>query len=341
LAENNYPKGDDFMKRTMTILLAAILLIAAVGTPAFAQAKTNIIFAEVGWDSIRFHNAVAGTIAESVFGYTWEEISGSTPITHEALISGDIDAHMEVWTDNLANYDSDIEQGRLTELGVNFDDNAQGLYVPRYVIEGDSERGIEASAPDLKTVEDLKKYADLFPDREAPGRGRIFGGVPGWEVTQILERKVQFYGLDESYNYVLPGSDAAMSASIVSAWDRGDPIVAYYWEPTWLLGMYDFVLLEDAPFDPDTYMNGETAFPSVNVTVCVNNDFYESNPEFCAFLAKYRTSSALTSEALAHMQDTGDDYIATAKWFLAQHGELIDQWLDADQAATLRSALGL
>ncbi len=165
--------------------------------------------------------------------------------------------------------------------------------------------------------------------------------MPGWEVTQILERKVQFYGLDESYNYVLPGSDAAMSASIVSAWDRGDPIVAYYWEPTWLLGMYDFVLLEDAPFDPDTYMNGETAFPSVNVTVCVNNDFYESNPEFCAFLAKYRTSSALTSEALAHMQDTGDDYIATAKWFLAQHGELIDQWLDADQAATLRSALGL
>ena len=142
------------MKRT-AILLAVVLAVAVVGMPAYAESTTNIVFAEVGWDSIRFHNAVAGLVAESVFGYTWEEISGSTPITHEALLAGDIDVHMEVWTDNLANYTGDLQAGRLVELGVNFDDNAQGLYVPRYVIEGDAQRGIEASAPDLKTVEDL------------------------------------------------------------------------------------------------------------------------------------------------------------------------------------------
>lgn len=329
------------MRKTTTLLVAAILLIAALGLPAQAEPKTNIVFADVGWDSIRFHNAVAGTIAEAVFGYTWEEISGSTPITQEALISGDIDAHMEVWTDNLANYVPDLEAGKFKELGVNFDDNAQGLYVPRYVIEGDSERGIEATAPELKSVEDLKKYASVFPDPESPGMGRIFGGIPGWDVTEILQKKVEYYGLDEMYNYVLPGSDAAMSAAIVSAWDRGEPIVAYYWEPTWLLGMYDFVLLDDAPFNADTYFEGQTAFPSVRVTVCASNAFSESNPEFCAFLEKYHTSSALTSEALAHMQETGDDYAATAKWFLAQHGELIDQWLTADQAATLSASLGI
>jgi len=222
---------------------------------------------------------------------------------------------------------------------VNFDDNAQGLYVPRYVIEGDSTRGIEPVAPDLRTVEDLKKYASLFPDPESPGMGRIFGGLPGWEVTSILEKKVQYYGLDKMYNYVLPGSDAAMSAAFVSAWDKGEPIVAYYWEPTWLLGQYDCVLLEDAPFNPDTYKDGETAFPATRVTICVSNAFKQSNPEYCEFLSKYHTSSALSSEALAHMQETGDDYTATAKWFLKQHPELIDQWLTADQAGKLRAAL--
>lgn len=304
-----------------------------------AEEKTLISFADVGWDSIRIHNAVAGTIAQAVFGYTWEEISGSTPITHEGIISGDIDIHMEVWTDNLSHYPEDIEQGKLQELSVNFDDNYQGLYVPRYVIEGDPERGIEALAPDLKTVEDLKKYADIFPDPESPGMGRIFGGLPGWEVSEILRKKVERYGLDEMYNYVQPGSDAAMSAAMISAWDRGRPIVAYYWEPTWLLGLYDFVLLEDAPFDAETYLDGGSAFPAVRVTVCVSNDFKASNPEFCAFLEKYGTSSALTSEALAHMQETGDDYAATANWFLAQHSDLVDEWLTAEQAELLRAAL--
>ena len=326
------------MKKIFTMLIALALALS-FGLSAGAEPKTAVTFAEVGWDSIRFHNAVAGTIAETVFGYTWEELSGSTPITSEALMSGDIDVHMEMWTDNLATYKDDIAQGRMQELSVNFDDNAQGLYVPRYVIEGDSARGIDAVAPDLKTVEDLKKYASLFPDPESPDMGRIFGGLPGWQVTTILEKKVQHYGLDQMYNYVLPGSDAAMSAAFVSAWDKGAPIVAYYWEPTWLLGMYDCVLLEDAPYSAETYMEGETAFPATRVTICVSNEFMESNPEYCAFLSKYHTSSALTSEALAHMQSTGDDYQATTRWFLKQHGKLVDQWLTAEQGAKLRAAL--
>jgi glycine betaine/proline transport system substrate-binding protein len=326
------------MKRT-AIMMITLMLALSFGLSAQAEPKTAITFAEVGWDSIRFHNAVAGTVAEAAFGYTWEEISGSTPITSEALMSGDIDVHMEMWTDNLATYKDDIASGRMQELSTNFNDNAQGLYVPRYVIEGDSARGIKAVAPDLKTVEDLKKYASLFPDPESPGMGRIFGGLPGWEVSTILEKKIQSYGLDQMYNYVLPGSDAAMSAAFISAWDKGEPIVAYYWEPTWLLGLYDCVLLEDAPYNKDTYLNGETAFPATRVTICVSNQFKESNPEYCEFLSKYHTSSALTSEALAHMQESGDDYQATAKWFLKQHPELIDQWLTTDQAAKLRAAL--
>lgn len=327
------------MKRFKTILMTALLALLLTAAPALAADEAPILFADVGWDSIRLHNAIAGTIAQEVWGYQWEEITGSTPITSEGVMSGDIDVHMEMWTDNLPSYAEDIAKGRLKEVSVNFDDNYQGLYVPRYVIEGDQERGIEPMAPDLKTVADLARYPDLFADPEDPGRGRIFGGLPGWEVTEIMEKKVAYYGLDASYNYVLPGSDAAMSAAFISAWDRGEPIVAYYWEPTWLLGMYDFVLLGDAPFNPDTYLQGETAFPATTVTICVSNDFKASNPDFCDFLSKYRTSSALTSEALAHMQETGDDYVSTAKWFLKQHDELIDQWLTADQAAVLRAAL--
>jgi ABC-type proline/glycine betaine transport system substrate-binding protein len=275
------------MKRTIIVLLSVLFIIGAAGCGASSSApaapapgasapnapaapaapapaipeKKAITFAEAGWDSIMFHNAVAGTIAESVFGYTWSEVSGSTPITHEGVIKGEIDIHMETWTDNLPDYPGDLAAGRLTELSTNFDDNYQGLYVPRYVIEGDSARGIAPMAPDLKHVKDLAKYADIFKDPEDPQKGAIYGGTLGWAITVIMENKVNHYGLNEMYNYVVPGTDAAMNATIVSAFDKGDPIVAYYWEPTWLMGKYDFVLLEDEPYvDDEGFKNGE---PSV------------------------------------------------------------------------------
>ncbi len=329
-------------KKQIICLLLAVIFIAGClsGCAEKPKEKTTLRFADVGWDSILFHNAVAGTIAEVVFGYEWTEVSGSTPLTHEAVLNGDIDVHMEVWTDNLQNYDADIADGKLVELGTNFGDNIQGLYVPRYVIEGDAERGIEAVAPDLKTVEDLKNYSDIFVDPEDPSKGLIYGGITGWEVTEIMHNKYLYYGLDENYNFLEAGTDGAVSAAIVAAYDRGEPIVSYYWEPTWLMGMYDFILLEDAPYEEAAYFEGKTACPSVDVTICVSNDFYAADLEFCDFLSNYHTTSAQISEALAYMQETKANYVETAKWFLNEHPELVEAWLNADQAEDLYDAIG-
>lgn len=333
-------------KLTSILLLVGIISLTLVGcTGGDSEADgpyagVEIKFADAGWDSIRFHNAVAGTISEELWGYSWSEVSGSTPVTHQGILSGEIDAHMEVWTNNIPPYQEDLAAGKLQELSTNFDDNFQGVYVPRYVIEGDSERGIEASAPDLKYIWDLKNYPDVFPDDENPGMGRMYGGIPGWEVDQILYNKFMHYGLDENFNYFRPGSDAALATAITSAYERGEAIAAYYWEPTWLLGMYDMVLLDDEPHNPDNYLEGASALPAVNVTVAVSNNFSnQGNEEFIAFLSKYETSSALTSEGLAHMQETGADYVETAKWFLAEHNELLDEWLEQEDAQTMKDFL--
>ena len=324
-------------------LLVAVLLLSLTGcgqngssgSSEEAQApkeKTSLTFADVGWDSIKLNNALAGLVAQEVFGYTWQETPGSTPISHEALIAGDVDVHMEEWTDNIPAYAADLAEGKFTELGVNFNDNYQGFYIPRYVAD---------QYPDLKTVRDLADYGELFPDPEDSSKGIIYGGITGWAITEIMEKKVAAYGLDEYYNYFISGSDAVLSAAMTSAWDRQEPIVAYYWEPTWLLGKYDFVLLEDDPYDPETYQEGIGACPAVTVTVAVSNEFAASNPEFCEFLSKFSMPSAIISEALAYMQDSGEnDYSQVARWLLTEaHPELIDQWLTAQQAEVLKAAL--
>src|SRR5699024_3017930 len=158
--------------------------------------------------------SVAKIIIEDGYGYDTEIISGSTPATFTGLMNGDIDIYMEVWVQNIQeSYDSAIESGDVVELSINFDDNRQGLYVPTYIIEEDTERGIEPMAPDLKSVKDLPEYKDLFQDEEDPSKGRIHGSPAGWEVDNILRTKVESYGLDESYNYFSPGSSSGLAAS--------------------------------------------------------------------------------------------------------------------------------
>lgn len=319
------------MKRIISLCIVVVLLIAVCTVPAHAATqKQEILFADVGWDSVKLNNAIAGLIAESVFGYTWTEIPASTVIAHEALLNAEVDVVMEEWTNNIATYPADLEAGKFQELGVNFNDNYQGFYIPRYVADAN---------PGLKTVQDLEDYADLFPDPEDSSKACIYGGIPGWEATEIMGKKVKAYGLDALYNYITPGSNAALDSTITAAWDRQEPIVTYYWEPTWLLGKYDFVRLEDTPYDPATYADGIGELPAVTVTVAVSNPFYEENPEFCAFLSNYHLSSPLISEALAYMQDSGADHTAAAKWLLQEHPELLDEWLTPEQAATMSAVL--
>ena len=325
------------MKKIISILLLAALIFAlpacgsANGGDADTAEKTAITFADVGWDSIKLNNALAGLVAETVFGYTWQETPGSTPIIHEALIKGEVDISMEEWTDNIPSYATDLQDGKFTEVGINFNDNNQGFYIPKYIAD---------QYPDLKTVKDLADYAYLFPDPEDSSKGIVYGGVTGWEITEIMKKKLSVYGLDDYFNYFESGSDAILSASMTSAWDKQTAIVAYYWEPTWLLGKYDFILLEDEPYDSERFKDGYGACPAVTVTIAVSNKFAQSNPEYCKFLERFKMSSPIISEALAYMNDTKANYEDTAKWLLTEaHPELIDEWLTSEQAETLKAAL--
>src|SRR5690625_3525283 len=230
------------MKRVGIILIGLFtVMLAACGgsdTEGAEEAEKSIdeiVFADAGWDSIRVHNYIARTIIEEGFGYETDETTGSTAATIQGLREGDINAYTEVWTDNIKEvYEEAIEAGDIEKVSTNFDDNDQGLYVPTYVIEGDPERGIEPMAPDLRTVEDLKDYPEVFEDPEDPGRGRIINGPTGSEVETAITEKFETYGLDETMNNFIPGSDSAIVTDLVRAYEVGEAWVGYYWSPTWV-----------------------------------------------------------------------------------------------------------
>lgn len=320
----------DFRKTSfvLSVVFFVSMFLVACGSESGRKGSDTLVFADAGWESIRFHNHVARFVIEEGYGYQTDEMPGSTPATFQGLQNGDIDIYMEVWSDNLETYDAVVESGDILELSVNFDDNAQGLYVPTYLIVGDEERGIEPLAPDLKSVLDLPKYQELFKDPEDNQKGRIYGSIPGWAADEMLKARLEEYGLNETFNYFSPGSDAALATSLVSAYEKGEPWVGYYWSPTWVTGKYDLTLLEEP-----------NPFPATVVTVAVNKEVEKNAPEVVEFLKNYKTSDQLTSEALAYMETNNASEKDTALWFLKEHEELWTQWVPEDIAEKVKAAL--
>ncbi len=328
-------------KISVFLILISTVILTACGfsDTKNTETKTTVTFSDAGWDSVKFHNAVAGYIGKTAYNIEPKVIMGSSSIVQAALVRGDIDVNMELWTDNVPSYAADMQTGKLENLGVNFDDNRQGFYVPRYVIEGDSERNIKPLAPDLKTVKDLKRYAKLFTDTENPDKGRIYGAIPGWEIDEIFYKKYVAYGLNKNYIYFRSGSEAALNTAFISAYDKGEPIVGYNYEPTWISGKLDLVLLQDEPYQPEQFKQGLTEARSVPVCIVANKQLISKAPAFTDFLKNYHTSSALTAEALAYIADTQATYEETAIWFLKKHPELLNQWLPEDKAQLVLNSL--
>ncbi len=313
--------------KKLTLIAVAIL---AVVTMSACEEADEIVFGQGDWDSNAFHDEVARFIIENGFGISTRSITSDTAVTIQALRSGDIDVSMEIWSDNIPSYQDDLAAGEYNFLSVNFDDNAQGLYIPRFVYEAN---------PGLRSVQDLPDYVHLFPHPEIDDMGIIYGGPEGWAATAFLQLKMEEYGLDEYFEFRTIDSNAILSATISDAFRNEEPWVGYNWEPTWVMGIYDLVLLEDSEFSTEDFEIGVGAFPSVSVDVVVTPDFEDRFPEVYAFLSQYETSSDLTSEALGYMIDNEVEADAAALWFLDNHRDMWTAWLSDDVAQLVLDAL--
>lgn len=327
------------------LCVSFVVMLTGCSSPDSAnqgdKQKAKIVLADPQWDSVQFCNAVAQYIIEKGYGHPTEIMSGASAIVFEGVVNGDIDVVLEAWTENWQpRYDEEIKKGTVEELGINYDDNEQGFYVPTYLIKGDPARNIEALAPNLKSVQDLPQYWELFKDPEDPSKGVIYGSPAGWEADNILQAKIKSYNLDKHYNYLSPGSDTALAASITKAYREGKPWLGYYWSPTWVTGKYDMTLLSDNPYSEEAWNNGyQTEFPSVRVAVAANKKLSEKAPEVVDFLKNFHTNSALLSDVLAYMQDNNANADQAAVWFLETREDVWVPWVPEDIATKVKTSL--
>ena len=340
--------------------LASLVVTALVlGGTAIAQDDQcggfdrPIVFAELDYDSVNILTDVARLVLEEGFGCATDAIPGTTLPLLQGSIRGDIDVTMEVWTDNTPEFWREaLAAGTVRELSPVFDDASQGFFVPRYLIEGDAERGIEALAPDLRSVFDLPRYADLFQDPEQPDKGRLYNCVIGWYCEGINNVKMVVYGLDEFFTNFTPGTGVALETTMETAFVRGEPWLGYYWEPTGVLGRLDMVRLEEPPYTEACFAHMDSMtdtpdqatqacdYPIVVAVVALGANFANAAPaEVEAFLDAMYVPTALINEMLAFMEENDVGTDAAARQLLRSHPDAWSGWLDDAAAERVRAAL--
>jgi glycine betaine/proline transport system substrate-binding protein len=341
------------MTGTLARLLPAIFI--AVGQAHAApgcELDRPVRFAGNDWASHQFHVAVASHILGKGYGCKVTSVPGTTQPLLYALGKGDVDILMELWKENNVEIWSKMEKsGRAIETkGVSIQGAIQAWWVPRYLVEGDAKRGIQSQAPGLRRVSDLPKYKALFRDPEQPSKGRFYNCKLGWNCEKVNSRKLEAYGLLAHYTNFRAGSGAALDAAIASAYKRGRPVVFYYWGPTWVLGKYDLLRLEEPAYDKavwdklDQAASGvgleACAYPTIRVTIAVNKAFAEAAPRLVRFLDRYRMQDDLVNKALVLMRETRDRTGArAARDFLRKHPEIWTDWVPAEVAARVKASL--
>lgn len=328
------------IRRTVIVIavLCCIMLSSSVGLSA-----EKITMVDFSWDSVQIHNRIAAFIFKHGFGYDTDFIFAQSAPGTLGLERGDIDVAMELWIMSYKEWwEKAISEGKVLDLGDNFPKAFGGWYVPAYVIQGDEERGIEPLAPDLRSVLDLPRYWEIFIDRENPKKGRLYNGPTGWSSSSINITKLKTYGLDDTYEIFSPGSDTALSTAILSAYKKGKPILAYYWEPTWLMGSLNMVLLEEPEHDPSRWGEGKDygcGWPPRKIRIGVNAEWAEDHPELVEVLQRYETTMEQNNEFLAYMKKNDAGVEETAMWFMKNNVEQWRSWMDPDIADKIESAL--
>jgi len=320
----------------MVMTLSSVAMAEECGT------DKKIDIAEMNWPSAAALAHVHAIILEKGFGCSVEIVTGDTVPTSASMLSkGRPTIAPELWTGTIQEaWDKGLAEGSVEVAGLAISDGAvEGWWIPKYVADAN---------PELKTVEDLTKYAGLFADPDEPNQGRFYSCPPGWGCEIANAALFEAYGLEDTFNLFSPGSGGNLDASIVRAFEREEPIVFYYWGPTSIMGKYDMVQLEMPAYDAEIWAcntdaacspKRKSSFASPPVVVATAKWLSEEAPNVAGYLSKVSLNNVQISSMLSWGAENKAGAAETAENFLKTEEALWGSWVSAEIAERVKAEL--
>jgi glycine betaine/proline transport system substrate-binding protein len=327
----------------------SLLALGLLSQPVLADSKnTPIHFGDITWESGSFITEVLRILTEKGYGEATDTLPGSTVSLEAALAKNDIQVIGEEWAGRSPAWIKAEAEGKVSGLGDIVKNASEGWWVPEYVIKGDAEKGIKPLAPDLKSVDDLKRYKEVFRDPEDPSRGRFLNSPTGWTSEIVNSQKLKAYGLDKDFVNFRTGSSAALDAEVASLIRRGKPVLFYYWSPTPLIGRYKLIKLDEPTFDAEAWKTlsdannpnpkGTRSLPA-KLAIGVSTPFKTQYPQLVEFYEKVDFPIDLLNKTLADMSEKRTEPRQAAEAFLRDQPQIWHSWVTAEAAQKVDAAL--
>ena len=314
-------------------LYAALLLIGISPVIGTTSAQTaDVVVGVPNWPSAVATANILKVVLEDNLGLEVELQNGTNPIIFEAMDTGSMHVHPEVWLPNQTNlHDKYVKSKGTVRMTPNGVPSFQGMCVTK----ASADRTGITKVADLADPDMAKNF-----DSNGDGLGEVWVGASGWASTNIEKIRAKSYGYDETME-LLELDEALAMADVDAAIAKDANHVFYCYTPNHMFALYDLVILEEPAYDASKWVviqptddpewleksSAPVAWDLAYLHVHYAASLEDSHPEAAALLSNV----ALTTDQVSHMtfglvveKMSADDY---AKQWAMDNAELVDNWM--------------
>ena len=314
-------------------LCAALLFIGVSPAVGISSAQpADVVIGVPNWPSAAATASILKVVLEDNLGLEVELQNGTNPVIFEAMDTGSMHVHPEVWLPNQTNlHEKFVESKGTVRMSPNGVPSFQGMCVTK----ASAERTGITDISDLADPDVARNF-----DTNGDGLGEVWVGASGWASTNIEKIRAKSYGYDETME-LLEMDEALAMADLDAAVAKDVNHVFYCYTPNHMFALYDLIILEEPAYDASKWTiiqptddpewleksSAPVAWDLAYLHVHYAASLEESHPEAAALLSKVK----LTTDQVSHMTFglvvegmSADDY---ATQWAKDNAELVDQWM--------------
>ncbi len=310
--------------------LAAAALATSVGHTAMAQ---EIVIGVPNWASARGTAHILKVALEDNLGISVELQNGTNPIIFEAMDSGSMHVHPEVWLPNQQNlHDTFV----LEKKSVRFNPNSV-LSDQRICVTKDTQERTGISA--LSDLTDPVMAAHF--DADGDGLGEMWIGGIGWASTNVEKIRARSYGYSETMTLV-EMDEALALAQVDNAVAQHQNIVFYCYTPHHMFSLYDLVPLSEPAYDsaqwevfqptddPDWLEKSSTptAWDAARLHIFYAAELEETQPLAASMLSKVKLTTDQINALVYALSVDGTDPDDYARQWIAENPDIVLSWFE-------------
>ena len=314
------------MNKFTTLLGTSMLALAG---PAMAA---DVVIGVPNWPSVNATAHILTVAIEQNLGLEVELQNGTNPIVFEAMDSGAMHVHPEVWMPNQSNlHDTFVKEKGTVVMNPNGVAAFQGMCVDKATAE---EHGI-TSIDDLTNPD----IAAVF-DSNGDGQGELWIGAPGWASTNIEKIRAKSYGYDQTMELTEIDETVAY-ANLDNAIKAGDPWAGFCYTPHYVFALHDMQILEEPAYDaakwkvtqptddPNWLEMSEAgvAWDLAYLHVQYSKLLEETHPDVAKMLSNVKFDTDQVSDMTYALVIDGQEPMAFAEAWVAENEEAVLGWM--------------